>query len=221
MHARCCARTLRRWALACGSALLAAGCAMPPLSAPSGTAGVVVASVANAAGAAGPAGAAGALSGGFALEGRISVNYGTQNLSGKVRWMHDAASDDIALASPLGTQVARLVRDSTGVALTDSEQVTHRASDAESLTQQRLGWRLPLSGLTAWVRGRTHGGAADALRRDERGRIAFLAEDGWRVDFAYPEDGPLAVLPRRIFMRYARAAEPLEVRLVIDQWVAP
>ena len=113
----------------------------------------------------GTAEAAAALVGGFTLEGRISVNYGTQNLSGKLRWAHSAASDDIALASPLGSQVARLVRDSTGVALTDSEQVTHRAGDAESLTQQRLGWRLPLTGLSAWVRGRTLGGTAEFVWR--------------------------------------------------------
>ena len=162
----------------------------------------------------------------FVLEGRISVNYGTQNVSGKVRWMHDAARDEIALASPLGTQVARLVRDATGVALTDSEQATHRASDAESLTQQRLGWRLPLTGLTAWVRGRMQGGDPDKVsevRRDERGRIAFLAEDGWHIEYAYPDQGDeaAAALPRRLLMRYARVAEPLEIRLVIDQWGTP
>lgn len=212
----------RRWALAGGSALLAAcGVVSPPgtpSGLPSGAAGTAGTAAMTATGAADAVAARG---GGFTLEGRISVNFGSQNLSGKLRWAHDAAGDDIALASPLGTQVARLVRDSTGVALTDSEQVTHRAGDAESLTQQRLGWRLPLTGLSAWVRGRTLGGTADELRRDERGRIAFLAEDGWRVDYVYPEDGPLAALPRRLFMRYARAAEPLEVRLVIDQWAAP
>ena len=158
--------------------------------------------------------------GGFVFEGRISVNYGTQNVSGKVRWVHDPARDEIALASPLGTQVARLVRDAAGVALTDSEQATHRAGDAESLTQQRLGWRLPLTGLTAWVRGRMHGGAPDEVRRDERGRMAVLAEDGWRIEYAYADndDAPSSALPHRLLMRYARAAEPLEIRLVIDHW---
>lgn len=220
MHARRRARALRRWALACGSVLLIAGCAIAPLStrsaAPSGTAG-----------AAGVAGAASSLTGGFTLEGRISVNYGTQNVSGKVQWTHEAARDDIALASPLGTQVARLVRDATGVALTDSEQATHRARDAETLTQQRLGWRLPLTGLADWVRGRPHGSVPDELRRDERGRIAFLAEEGWGIDYAYPDDSSgngsdaAAALPRRLFLRYVRAAEPLEIRLVIDQWGMP
>ena len=220
MHARRCARALRRWALVCISVVLMAGCAIAPLSTPSGA-------PSGTAGAAGVAGAASALTGGFTLEGRISVNYGTQNVSGKVQWMHDAARDDIALASPLGTQVARLVRDATGVALTDSEQATHRARDAETLTQQRLGWRLPLTGLADWVRGRTHGSAPDELRRDERGRIAFLAEEGWGIDYAYPDDssgngsGAAAVLPRRLFLRYVRAAEPLEIRLVIDQWGMP
>ena len=146
-------------------------------------------------------------------------------MSGKVQWTHDAARDDIALASPLGTQVARLVRDATGAALTDSEQATHRARDAEALTQERLGWRLPLTGLADWVRGRTHSSVPDELRRDERGRIAFLAEEGWGIEYAYPDDGSgsnaATALPRRLFLRYVRAAEPLEIRLVIDQWGMP
>ena len=170
-----CARALRRWALASGSALLAVGCAVPAPGAPSGSPGTTGAAAVTATSA---AAAVAALGAGFTLEGRISVNYGAQNLSGKVRWSHDAASDDIALASPLGTQVARLVRDSSGVALTDSEQVTHRAGDAESLTEQRLGWRLPLTGLSAWVRGRSLSGRDRAYSWIRRARLGRGVERG-------------------------------------------
>lgn len=212
-------RTLSGWAQACDSvllscsgvllgcctALLMAGCGSAPLGGPPGLAGAEIAQTS-----------------GFTLAGRISVNYGTQNVSGKVQWTHEAARDDIALASPLGTQVARLLRDGAGVTLTDSEQGVYRAADAETLTQERLGWRLPLTGLADWVRGRAHGSAPQALRRDEQGRIAYLDESGWRIEYAHAEDAPAAAsLPRRLIMRYLRSAEPLEIRLVIDQWGAP
>ena len=161
---------------------------------------------------------------GFALEGRISVNYGTQNVSGRLQWTHELARDEIALASPLGTQVARLVRDATGVTLTDSEQATHRAADAETLTQQRLGWRLPLDGLADWVRGRASPGTPGTLsdsRLDSHGRLASLAQSDWRIEYGYDDAAAVARLPRRLFMRYLQSAEPLEIRLVIDQWTTP
>lgn len=159
---------------------------------------------------------------GFALEGRISVVYGSQNLSGKIGWSHAPAADEIYLASPLGTQVARLQRDARGVTLTDSERNVHRAADAETLTQQRLGWRLPLAGLADWVRARPAGAAPQEVRRDAEGRLEWLAESDWRIEYAYDDSGAApARLPRRLFMRYVKAAEPLEIRLVIDQWSVP
>ena len=161
-------------------------------------------------------------SAGFALNGRISVVYGSQNLSGKIEWTHAPVADEINLASPLGTQVARLQRDASGVTLTDSERNVHRAADAETLTQQRLGWRLPLAGLTDWVRARAASTEPQEMRRDAAGRLEWLAESDWRIEYAYDDSGAaLARLPRRLFMRYIKAAEPLEIRLVIDQWSVP
>ena len=159
---------------------------------------------------------------GFGLDGRISVNYGSQSLSGKIQWVHEASRDDIALASPLGTQVARLVRGESGVTLTDSERQTHQAADAETLTEQRLGWRLPLGGLVAWVRGRAQPGVPAEMRRDAQGRLAFLGQADWRIEYAYDDAAPTgAQLPRRLVMRYLKAVEPLEIRMVIDQWSVP
>ena len=159
---------------------------------------------------------------GFALEGRISVSHGSQSLSGKIGWAHEAARDEIGLASPLGNQLARLVRNDAGVTLTDGEQKTTRAPDAETLTEQTLGWRLPLAGLVEWVRGRPSAGVPDQVRRDAQGRLEYLAQSDWRIDYAYDDSGAApARLPRRLLMRYVKAAEPLEIRIVIDQWSTP
>jgi outer membrane lipoprotein LolB len=159
---------------------------------------------------------------GFGLDGRISVNYGSQNISGKLQWVHEQKRDEIDLASPLGTQVARLVRSDTGVTLTDSERQTHHAADAETLTEQRLGWRLPLGGLADWVRGRAGPGVPAQVRRDAQGRLESLLQADWRIEYAYDDTALTgARLPRRLVMRYLKAAEPLEIRMVIDQWSVP
>lgn len=150
----------------------------------------------------------------FVLEGRLSVRYGEDSLAGKIAWTHQPLRDDISLASPLGNQLAQITRDATGVVLTDSRQQQVRALDAETLTEQQFGWRLPLSGLTDWVRARVS--ANGEARRDSAGRLMRLSEAGWEIEFAYESEA--ARLPRRLIMSYERALRPLEIRLVIDTW---
>lgn len=149
----------------------------------------------------------------FAIEGRVSVRYGEESLSGKIAWTHGAARDEISLASPLGNQLARIVREPGGVALTDANQNRYQAADVETLTERHLGWRLPLAGLSDWVRARP--GAGASTRRDAAGRPIHVAEAGWTIDLDY--DGA-SRLPRRLVMVFTRAERPLEIRLVIDDW---
>jgi outer membrane lipoprotein LolB len=149
----------------------------------------------------------------FSLEGRIAVRYGEESLSGKFAWTHADAADNLSLATPLGNQIAQIARDSAGVTLTNSRQEQFRAPDVESLTEAQLGWRLPLAGLTDWVRGRA--GAAAQSQRDAGGRLTQLKQDGWVIDYTYQEANPQ---PQRLILNYPRAEKPLEIRLVIDTW---
>jgi len=160
-----------------------------------------------------PAAPAGAIQGqGFALEGRISVHYGEDSLSGKFAWNHTEQSDELSLASPLGNQLAQIVRDNAGVTLTNSNRQQFHARDVESLTEARLGWRLPLAGLTDWVRGRPQGKAAE-IERDTGGRISRMKENGWLIEYGYEGENKQ---PQRLFLNYTRAEKPLDIRLAID-----
>ena len=156
----------------------------------------------------------------FSLEGRVSVRFGDENLSGRIAWAHARDTDEINLASPLGNQLAQIVRDAGGVLLVDSQQQRHRAPDAETLTERQLGWRLPLGGLVDWVRGRPSaaGAGETGVARDAAGRLTRLDEAGWVIEFSY--DGDAARLPRRLIMNYSRGEKPLEIRLVVDTWSA-
>jgi outer membrane lipoprotein LolB len=150
----------------------------------------------------------------FELSGRVSVKYGAEAASGKITWQHDAAGDDLLFSTPLGQGVARIVRRDDLVSLTTSDQKVYRANDVETLTEQVLGWRLPLAGLPDWVRGRAAAGAPAQTRFDASQRLAELWQSGWRVEFLdYKSgNGPPALL------RLSR--ETVEIRLVIDQWQA-
>ncbi len=146
----------------------------------------------------------------FYVSGRVSVKYATEAVSGKFTWQHDPASDDLLLSNPLGQGMARIVRRDALASLTTSDQKVYQASDVESLTEQVLGWRLPLAGLPDWVRGRAAAGAPAQERRDSAHRLAELRQSGWLVEFLDYAYG----LPQRL--RLSR--DDMEIRLVIDQW---
>ena len=147
----------------------------------------------------------------WTLQGRIGVQSGEQSLSGQIHWRHRVESDEVLMASPLGQGVARIVRDAEGVALEVPNQPTRRASDAESLTREALGYPLPVAGLTWWVQGRPDPGSAFESTHDASGRIAQLRQNGWVIDYLqYAADAR----PRRMVV----TREGLQIRLVADSW---
>ena len=150
----------------------------------------------------------------FSLSGRMSVKYGDEAASGRISWQHAPDSDDLLFSTPLGQGVARIVRRDDQLSLTTSDQKVYRASDVEGLTEQVLGWRLPLAGLPDWVRGRAVAGTPAQTRLDGSQRLAELRQSGWLVEFLDYKSGsgPPALL------RLSR--EEVEIRLVIDQWQA-
>ena len=148
----------------------------------------------------------------FVIEGRFSLRQNEQNHSGRLRWKHAGGSDEVLLSSPFGQGVAEIVADARSASLTASDGKTYSAADTESLTEQVLGYRLPLSLLADWVRGRL--APEHVAERDASGRPLTLRHEDWRVDYEYDSDAPDA-LPGRLF---AERIGVFELRLRIDEW---
>ena len=149
----------------------------------------------------------------WTLQGRIGVQAGEQSLSGQIHWQHREQTDEVLMTSPLGQGVARIVRDSEGVALEMPNQPTRRAADAESLTREALGYALPVAGLAWWIQASADPRSAFEATRDGAGRLTQLKQDGWVIDYLqYAPDAPAR--PRRMVV----AREGLEIRLVADSW---
>lgn len=151
----------------------------------------------------------------FKLQGRIGVQSEGKGFSGTTHWQHDDAGDTIALFSPLGGQVATIKTTADGVGLVTSDGKSFSAKDAETLTQQNLGWSLPMQGLTDWVLGRPASGpnASDAIW-DSTGRLTKLKQDGWEIEYAEYVEASGRQLPGKINLRNPR----LYLKLVIEQW---
>jgi len=149
----------------------------------------------------------------FELSGRIAVRYRDDAGSGNVSWRHGARADEMLLTSPLGQGIARIVRSGAEVVLTTQDGRQFKAADAESLTEQVLGFRVPLLGLADWVRGRPAPGPASAptqQRNDSTGRLAELEQSGWRIEYQEYQGS----LPSRLKLSFPG----LELRLAISEW---
>ena len=148
----------------------------------------------------------------FALEGRFSLRHQDKNYSGRLSWRHSAAGNEVLLSSPFGQGMAEITSNDQGARLTTNDGKVYSAPDSEALTQQVLGYALPLTRLADWVRAR--GGAGGAAERDVHGRILRWHHEGWTIDYSYESDAAQAP-PSRIF---AEQAGGIELRLRIDEW---
>lgn len=151
----------------------------------------------------------------FELTGRIGVQHDGDGFSGTLHWHHRGAQDDILISSPLGQGVAKIEQSAAGVVLTTADQHSYSASNAESLSEEVLGWRLPLQGLRYWVTGRPAPSAAAHSERGEDGLLTRLQQDTWQIDYLDYKTVQGRKLPGRIFM----SSGNLDVKLLIDSWV--
>ena len=132
----------------------------------------------------------------FDLSGRLAARYGSEAFSGNIAWRHARSADEMLITSALGAGIARIVRQGDSVVLTTAEPREYRAADAQALTEEVLGFRVPLAGLADWVRGRP---------------APVLEQRGWKVDY---QERDAAGRPTRLRVTYPG----VELRLAISEW---
>jgi outer membrane lipoprotein LolB len=152
----------------------------------------------------------------FTLKGRIGVQTDGKGFSGGVNWQHEKLNDEIALYSPLGGQVASIKKTADTVTLEDAKGNSVSATDAETLTQTTLGWRLPLTGLADWSLGRPTASTVQASTWDEQGRLSTLKQDGWDIEYQHYSDQNGYFLPSKILLR----SEHVYLKLLVEKWDA-
>jgi len=157
-----------------------------------------------------------------ALAGKLSVNYikdGKQeSLSGSFTWDQAPGRIDVSLASPLGQTIATIAVTPQGATLTQANRPPRTAADIDGLTQQTLGWTLPVSGLRDWLQGY----ALDAEGKRFAASPAnnsVVTKDGWRLRFVSWQDETSAQpIPRRIDAERSAAGDiqDLAIRIVVN-----
>ena len=151
----------------------------------------------------------------FSLKGRLGVITKPKGFSGRVAWQHQSEKDNIDVFSPLGGKVANIVKTPDQVILTDNKEKNTKAQDVETLTEDSLGFRLPLSGLSNWALGKPHDrGLVNAVTWDANGRINTLKQNGWDIEYADYADNDGYFLPRKIILKN----EKMTLKLIVEKW---
>lgn len=150
----------------------------------------------------------------FAAAGRLSARHGLDAVAVHFVWSHRPPHDDLAVTSPLGQTVAELSGDASvpRVEARSADGRRAEAPDWTTLTEQALGFPLPVSGLAAWIRGSPHPGTRHTLEADPEGRVSLLRQDGWEIVYDYPDAA--AREPQRLRISYP----DVEIRVVVDRW---
>jgi outer membrane lipoprotein LolB len=149
----------------------------------------------------------------FAFNGRVATRHDDKTTSAGVRWTHRGVEDEILLLAPLGQTVARIKGDAQGVVL-ETDGKYYAAKDAETLTEQVLGWHLPMSGLRYWVLALPADHSEAVIERGAHGQFKVLRQDGWEIHYLrYATEAPDS-LPLRLTLQ----RDGMEIKLFIDEW---
>jgi len=149
----------------------------------------------------------------FVLNGRISIKHDDDRSSANIRWTHHAEDDDILLLAPFGQTVAHIHSNGQGVVL-DTADRHFTAQDTEELTQQVLGWHLPLTGLRYWVLALPAPESKADIEHAVNGQVSMMQQDGWKISYTRYTAQAQDSLPLRMSLQ----REGMELQLLIDEW---
>ena len=146
----------------------------------------------------------------FELAARLAARTRSEAFSGNLTWKHARDADEMLISSPLGQGVARIARQGSEVVLATAEPREYRAADVEEITERVLGFRIPLTGLSDWVRGRPSTEAPAQAEYSPDGRLRVLEQSGWKIEYQDYEGSR----PSRLRLVYPG----VELRLAISKW---
>ncbi len=132
-----------------------------------------------------------------------------QRSTGRFALSASRSAAELELISPLGNTIARARADDAGATMTTADGRRYSADSAEALTEQAIGWRVPVRSLPGWLRGQVARPVSSEPGPDGRPRLAVGREEYWeirvdqwgenlptRLTLRWPADEPAASTPR-------------------------
>ncbi|MCP1660204.1 outer membrane lipoprotein LolB [Neisseria perflava] len=140
----------------------------------------------------------------FTADGRLAVKVEAKGSYANFDWSYQNHVQTIDINTPLGNTVGQLCQDVQGVLAVDVKGKVYQADTAEALSEQLLGFALPVQYLHIWAHGNRVADAPYQILSDGR-----LAQFGWSISRTVSAEGK----PRVLQLENAK----LSVRLVFDE----
>jgi len=156
------------------------------------------------------------------IQGRFSVAYEQNNrpqsVQGRFQWQQQGQRIDIDLMSPLGQTMAKISITPNSASIQPSGKEIKVAENVAELTEQSLGWSLPVAGMREWLQGFNRSSTNQRQMASLSGNDQFVTE-GWHIQYVSWQQNSVAVYPKRIDLtRTSQQQHPLSLRIIIDQW---
>ena len=149
------------------------------------------------------------------LNGVIALRtYEAKGGTASLRWDQQNANYTLQLFGPLGAGSVILAGTAHQVTLHTANNQTYTATNPETLLQEKMGWRLPVSNLYYWVRGLPSPDSSPKTWFDENNHLIKLYQDGWQIDYGNYQAADNIDLPGKITLLNPQ----IRVRMIIKQW---
>lgn len=148
-------------------------------------------------------------------KGVIGIRIGDQGESANFIWKQNQSEFYIELYGPLGIGAVSIEGNKKAVKLTKNNGDVFRASSAEYLMDQQLGWHVPIYGLYYWGRGLPDPNQPSQIKLNSLGLIANLKQNGWDITYSkYMIQGNQYPLPGKIVMEQ----DDLRITAINKSW---
>ena len=149
----------------------------------------------------------------WVLVGKVGLRTPEESTSANLDWSQHPHYYRLLISGPFGSGRSTL-EGREGRFSMNTPDGRWEAETPEALMEQQLGWSLPVSALSDWIRGLPAEDTPHRLEKDALGFPQRLEQDGWEI--AYRDWTRVADLwlPRRLVMTY----DDLRVTLVVTDW---
>jgi outer membrane lipoprotein LolB len=148
------------------------------------------------------------------VRGRLSVSDGEQGGQMSFDWRGQGTQHDLRLRSVVGGKQWRLLFNDDSAIIEGSDVGLIRADDPDILVSEIVGWPIPVSRLSFWLRGLPASDTDQVLFADD-GTMDKIAEGDWTLEYVryeQPDEGPL--MPERV----EALSPPYRVRMILRTW---
>ncbi len=149
----------------------------------------------------------------WVLAGKAGLRMPQESTSANLDWSQHPHYYRLLISGPFGSGRSTLEGREGRFSLTTAEG-RFEAETPEALMERQLGWSLPVSALSDWIRGLPSEASEHQLEHDELGFPLRLRQDGWQIDYRDWILVDEVWLPRRLVMEI----DELRVTLVVTDW---